>query len=69
MVHISEEIDLDDMEYKPDLKEFWSLCRCGWYYIISEEQLECNINIVQCRGCSLYVKVLYDERNLSGDAK
>jgi hypothetical protein len=63
ITHLAAEVDLDDMEYRPESKEFRFLCRCGHYYIISEAQMEQSVNIVQCRGCSLCIKVLYDESN------
>jgi hypothetical protein len=64
-VCISSEVDLDEMEYNPEMKQFQFLCRCGSFYCISEEQLEKHIDIVQCQGCSLHIKVLYSEVNVS----
>lgn len=65
-VYISSEVDLDEMEYIPEMKQFQFLCRCGYFYWISEEQLEKHVDIVQCQGCSLHIKVLYDEVHVPG---
>ncbi|KNF06702.1 hypothetical protein PSTG_00018 [Puccinia striiformis f. sp. tritici PST-78] len=34
-------------------------CRCGGQFLISEDQMEADIEIIGCDGCSLTVKVEY----------
>ncbi|EFA85221.1 DNAJ heat shock N-terminal domain-containing protein [Heterostelium album PN500] len=57
---ISDEVDLDDMEYNEDLSQFSYPCRCNGQYTIDESQLENGEEIASCQNCSLTIKVLYD---------
>lgn len=60
-------IDLDDFEYMEKecngkLSGIWQhSCRCGHDYIITEADLEAGRDVVQCDGCSLSVKVMFEE--------
>jgi hypothetical protein len=51
---------LDDMTYNEDEKTYYWSCRCGNYYRITELQLENEVDVVQCCGCSLAIRVLYE---------
>ncbi|CAG8439014.1 5774_t:CDS:2 [Ambispora leptoticha] len=57
---VNAEIDLDDMKYDKETFTYTLECRCSGQYIITEEDLENEIDIVACGGCSLRVRVLYD---------
>jgi hypothetical protein len=35
--------------------------RCGGVYKVTEKQLEKDISIIQCNGCSLFIRILYQE--------
>ncbi|TDH69411.1 hypothetical protein CCR75_001388 [Bremia lactucae] len=35
-------------------------CRCGGFYEIADEELQDSVDIVSCTGCSLHIRVLYD---------
>lgn len=62
-----ETIDLDDLEYDEDAQQWFRSCRCGQdrAYVLEEAQLESAAEegqgevLVGCRGCSLWIKVLF----------
>jgi diphthamide biosynthesis protein 4 len=69
-----ETVDLDDLEFVEESdssadeegEETWTrACRCGDYggFVVSEKELEANAEdgevIVGCRGCSLWLRVLF----------
>ncbi|KAM9990243.1 hypothetical protein ACTFIY_006290 [Dictyostelium cf. discoideum] len=56
---VSDEIDLDDMEFIEENSEYIYPCRCGDHYIITEDQLSEGSDVVCCSGCSLSIKVIY----------
>ncbi|KAM9953750.1 hypothetical protein ACTFIR_008842 [Dictyostelium discoideum] len=56
---VSDEIDLDDMEFIEENGEYVYPCRCGDHYIITEDQLSEGSDVVCCSGCSLSIKVIY----------
>ncbi|KAN0050461.1 hypothetical protein ACTA71_003585 [Dictyostelium dimigraforme] len=56
---VSDEIDLDDMEFIEEDSEYIYPCRCGDHYIITEDQLSEGSDVVCCSGCSLSIKVIY----------
>ncbi|XP_068731700.1 dnaJ homolog subfamily C member 24-like [Montipora capricornis] len=58
---VSAEVDLDDMEYHEDIRTFSSVCRCSGEYLISESDLENGQDTVCCSGCTLSIRVLYNE--------
>ncbi|KAJ3339959.1 Diphthamide biosynthesis protein 4 [Gonapodya sp. JEL0774] len=58
---VNEEVDLDAMEYDEDSSMFTHPCRCGSHYSITEEMLERGEDSVQCGGCSLRIKVAYEQ--------
>ncbi|XP_022809389.1 dnaJ homolog subfamily C member 24-like [Stylophora pistillata] len=57
---VSDDVDLDDMEYHEDTESYSSLCRCSGKYVLSEEDLENGHNIVCCSNCTLCIRVLYN---------
>uniref|UniRef100_A0A6B2LQ26 Diphthamide biosynthesis protein 4 n=1 Tax=Arcella intermedia TaxID=1963864 RepID=A0A6B2LQ26_9EUKA len=56
---ISEEIDLDDMNQEAE-DTFTHPCRCGDKYILTTTDMDNDINVIQCNGCSLFIKVSYE---------
>lgn len=57
--------DLDDLTFDTT-KEYWTKpCRCGdgGGFVVTEDELEANAQdgelITGCKGCSLWIKVLY----------
>ncbi|RMX50117.1 hypothetical protein pdam_00002810 [Pocillopora damicornis] len=57
---VSDEVDLDDMEYHEDTESYSSVCRCSGEYVISDSDLENGHNIVCCSNCTLSIRVLYN---------
>lgn len=60
-----ETIDLDDLSFDPESSIWSRSCRCGDVkgFIVSEAELERNSEdgelIVGCKGCSLWLRVLF----------
>lgn len=58
-------VDLDDLDYDEATGAWWRGCRCGQErgFIITEDELEKETRfgelITGCRGCSLWLKVLF----------
>jgi len=58
-------VDLDDLEYDESTTTWWRSCRCGQQrgFIITEDELEEDCQqgelVTGCRGCSLWLKVLF----------
>ena len=59
-------VDLEDMDYDDDRSLWKRPCRCGdrWAYEITEPELEREQShgeiYVGCRGCSLFIKVIFE---------
>ncbi|KAI9229161.1 MAG: DNAJ heat shock N-terminal domain-containing protein [Piptocephalis tieghemiana] len=62
---VSAEVDLDEMEYDEASETWTSPCRCGQEYVVSVEDLEEGIDVIGCAGCSLRIRVLYEEEDAS----
>jgi diphthamide biosynthesis protein 4 len=60
-----ETLDLEDLDFDEATGEWKRDCRCqsNPAYVITEEELEENVEVgelvVGCRGCSLWVRVLF----------
>ncbi|RKP12513.1 CSL zinc finger-domain-containing protein [Piptocephalis cylindrospora] len=58
---VSAEVDLDEMDHH-EVSETWTCpCRCGQDYIVTLDDLEDGVDVVGCSGCSLRIRVLYEE--------
>jgi diphthamide biosynthesis protein 4 len=68
-------VDLDDLDYDEETGEWWRGCRCGQDrgFIITEDQLENESRygelITGCKGCSLWLKVLFGVEDEEQDTK
>lgn len=62
-VAIAEEVDLEDMQFheSPASCSYSWPCRCGCSYVVTEDQLAAGQDVVSCGGCSLHIRVLYEE--------
>lgn len=54
-----ESISLDDMTEAGEERFIYD-CRCGGLFIITYDDMDDDVNVVQCNGCSLSVMVLYE---------
>lgn len=59
-----ETVDLDDLVFDEQIQAWTKSCRCGvGGYVVTEEELEQNLEdrelIVGCKGCSLWLRVLF----------
>jgi diphthamide biosynthesis protein 4 len=58
-VHVSDTLELGEMDYEEEGDAFKWACRCGGEYRVpGEETLEVDSVIVPCTGCSLRVRVM-----------
>lgn len=55
----NERVDLDEFDYRDG--RYWRPCRCGHGFAVSEADLARGDDLVACEGCSLLVRVLYEE--------
>lgn len=60
-------IDLDDFEFDETLETWTLACRCGHGYRLTEPDLVAGRDVVGCDGCSLLVKVTYQEITTAAD--
>ncbi|KAJ1856160.1 DnaJ sub C member 24 [Coemansia sp. RSA 1822] len=58
---VQDEIDLDDMDFDPQECTYAYLCRCSGTYVISENDLAEGREIAPCTGCSLKIRVLFED--------
>ncbi|XP_065179147.1 DPH4 homolog [Sycon ciliatum] len=56
---ISEDVDLDTMEFDEEEKTYWHECRCSGRYEVLEEELENGVTLVGCTNCTLCIRLLY----------
>lgn len=59
-----ETVDLEDLAFDEDSQAWTRECRCGvGGYVVTEDELEMNLDdrelIVGCKGCSLWLRVLF----------
>lgn len=62
---LQDEVDLDDMEcsvFENNVVYWKYKCRCDdGEFIVTEQDLEDGVDIVECNSCSLNIKVLYQQ--------
>ena len=60
---MAAEVDLDDMECKGagDDVRYYHPCRCGALYEVRESELLAGVDTFNCAGCSLNIRVLFEE--------
>lgn len=58
---VQDEVDLDDMDFDEPTLTYTFLCRCSGSYTVSEDDLEAGRDIAPCSGCSLKIRILFEE--------
>jgi len=55
-------VDLDDMTFDSETATYTFPCRCGKEggFAITEDDLEKGRDLVECRGCSSWIRVSYE---------
>ena len=61
---VYDEVEIEDMDFLPDLQVFTYPCPCGDKFRISLEELKEGEEIARCPSCSLTIKVVCDEEFL-----
>ena len=59
-----DEVDLEDMEWRDDLKAYTYQCPCGDFFQITLEELRAGEDVAHCPSCSLVLLVIYDPEDL-----
>ena len=59
---LSDVVDLDDMTFDPAQECYQLPCRCGGWYVVSDDDLEAGVEVVCCSMCSLSIRVLYQDQ-------
>jgi diphthamide biosynthesis protein 3 len=57
-----EEVPLADMEHDEDEGMYYYKCPCGDLFEISQAELDVGEEIARCPSCSLYVRVLREDK-------
>lgn len=58
---IYEEVEIEDMQYNENLFEYYYPCPCGDKFCISLKELHCGEDIASCPGCTLRIRVIFNE--------
>lgn len=55
-----DDVEIEDMEWKEELKAYTYPCPCGDLFQITKEDLMQGEEIATCPSCSLYITVVYN---------
>lgn len=61
---VYDEIEIEDMEYEPDIATFFYDCPCGDRFQVTLDQLQDGEDIAECPSCTLQIKVIYEAEDL-----
>ncbi|KNC85795.1 hypothetical protein SARC_02020 [Sphaeroforma arctica JP610] len=56
-----EEVNIEDMEYDPELKTYFYPCPCGDQFEITLEEVIDGEEAAYCPSCSLVLRVIVDD--------
>ena len=63
--NIYDEVEIEDMDFDPDLRLFSAPCPCGDRFLITLDALQTGAPpIAECPSCSLRIRVLFDTDDL-----
>ncbi|MBW0465175.1 hypothetical protein O181_004890 [Austropuccinia psidii MF-1] len=51
------QLSIEDQDQSKSYDQFILSCRCGGHFMINSNQMESNLDIISCNGCSLRIKV------------
>ncbi|KAJ3707873.1 hypothetical protein LUZ61_011578 [Rhynchospora tenuis] len=60
-----DDVEIEDMEWKEDLKAYTYPCPCGDLFQITLDDLRLGEEIARCPSCSLYITVVYNPEDFS----
>ena len=60
-----DEVEIEDFEWDPKEQLFHYPCPCGDRFEITLEELEDGEEIGRCPTCTLIIRVIYDEDDVS----
>ena len=60
MAAVYDEIEIEDMDWRPQEKKFFYPCPCGDKFQITFEDLLSGEDIARCPSCSLIIRIIYD---------
>ncbi|KAI3912667.1 hypothetical protein MKW98_017437 [Papaver atlanticum] len=62
-----DDVEIEDMEWNEELKSFTYPCPCGDLFQITKEELSIGEEIARCPSCSLYITVIYNMEDFTGN--
>ncbi|KAJ4758293.1 Diphthamide biosynthesis protein 3 [Rhynchospora pubera] len=60
-----DDVEIEDMEWRDDLKAYTYPCPCGDLFQITLDDLRLGEEIARCPSCSLYITVVYNPEDFS----
>ena len=54
---IQDHVTLEEFDHDNDDLSYSYPCRCGSIYLISKEELDEGVDVLECDGCSLCIKI------------
>lgn len=61
---VYDEVEIEDMDWKPELASFFYNCPCGDRFTISLAQLQQGEDIAECPSCTLRIRVIFQSEDL-----
>ncbi|KAK2978375.1 hypothetical protein RJ640_016477 [Escallonia rubra] len=63
-----DDVEIEDMEWNNELQAFTYPCPCGDLFQITKDELKLGEEIARCPSCSLYITVIYNMEDFSGES-
>lgn len=63
-----DDVEIEDMDWNEELQAFTYPCPCGDLFQITKEELKIGEEIARCPSCSLYITVIYNIEDFSGES-
>jgi len=63
-----DDVEIEDMEWNEELQSYTYPCPCGDLFQITKEDLKLGEEIARCPSCSLYITVIYNMEDFTGDS-
>jgi diphthamide biosynthesis protein 3 len=60
-----DDVEIEDMEWREELKAYTYPCPCGDLFQISLDDLRLGEEIARCPSCSLFITVIYNPEDFS----
>lgn len=61
---IYDEVEIEDMDWNPELASFFYNCPCGDRFAITLAQLLQGEDVAECPSCTLRIRVIFQSEDL-----